>query len=53
MGTHIIVTGNPVDGFSFYGLYATRDEAIEAAEKAKLEDNWWIAKLDSPMMLED
>lgn len=48
MGMHIVITGNPVDGFSIYGPYATKDEAIAAADNANLETEWWIAPLESP-----
>lgn len=27
MGLHIIITGNPVDGFNYYGPFATFEEA--------------------------
>lgn len=44
---YIIITGNPVDGFMYYGPYSTHDEAIEAAEASTTldGDDWWIARL--------
>ena len=44
----IIVSGNPVDGFSFYGdaegkAFESHDDAVEAAEAEHWEDGWWVA----------
>lgn len=39
----IIITGNPVDGFSFYGPYEEYKDASKAVESIKVE--WWIAEL--------
>lgn len=41
--THIVVTGNPIDGLAFFGPHATHEEAEEAA--ARIDGNWWIAEL--------
>ncbi len=40
----IVIAGNPVDGFSFYGPYSTHDEACEWGERANGEE-WWVAAL--------
>lgn len=42
----IIVTGNPVDGFEFYGPFSTPHEAVEFANNdAHLDDSWHVADL--------
>jgi len=41
---YIIVTGNPVDGFTFYGT-ANGSDAVDAASRAVLEADWWVAPL--------
>jgi hypothetical protein len=47
MGMHIVMTGNPVDGFEVLGPFATYDEASEWAERndRKFENSWWILPL--------
>lgn len=46
MGLHIIVTGNPVDGFEFYGPFNNGVEAAEAGNTdPHLADGWWTAPL--------
>jgi len=42
----IIVTGNPIDGFSFHGPFSDRNDAIEWAEE--LDPDWWVVELDTP-----
>ena len=46
---HIIVFGNPVDGFGFIGPFTG---AIAAARhgntNAHIDHDWWIAVLDAP-----
>lgn len=44
---YIIVTGNPVDGFTFMGPFGTRESAIEWTEdnSRDLSADWWIAAL--------
>lgn len=44
MGLHIIVTGNPVDGFEFYGPFNNGVEATEEGT-ANLDTDWWTARL--------
>lgn len=46
MKTHIVVIGNPVDGYSFYGPFEDSEDACEFAE-ANL-DEWWLADLMNP-----
>lgn len=47
MGMHIVLVGNPVDGFSFFGPFTTSDEAATWAEAAPLNDDWWVAPLNA------
>ena len=50
---HIIIFGNPVNGFVFYGPYQTHHEAVEVLEKEYQTGNeYWTAKLESPDLLE-
>lgn len=46
MGLHIVITGNPVYGFKFFGPYPTRDDAIEAGQWFDNAD-WWVAPLEA------
>ena len=40
---YTIVTGSPVDGFQFYGVFPERNQAVIEAEAAFDKENWWIA----------
>lgn len=51
--TYIIITGNPLDGFSYIGPYSNADEASTAADLAGLVDSWWLAILDNPWELDN
>jgi len=48
---HVVIVGNPADGFSFYGPFDTAEAAHEAADCAF--DDWWIARLHEPEVLTD
>lgn len=41
----IIITGNPIDGFAIFGPFADDTSAVEAANAAHLEPDWWVAPL--------
>ena len=43
---HILITGNPVDGFIYTGPFDTSDAAIQAADDSG--SDWWIAELATP-----
>lgn len=45
---HVVVYGNPVNGFTFVGPFHDRDDAVKYAENEPYNDNWWIAELDAP-----
>ena len=51
MGMHILITGNPVDGFERYGPFKTGEDAIAAGED-RLDGDWWIAPLRGKEELE-
>lgn len=42
----IIVTGNPVDGYTFHGPFTDTDTALAWAERCG--ESWWLAVLDKP-----
>jgi hypothetical protein len=48
----IIVTGNPVDGFAFYGSFSDREQASEHASINLKDANWWIAPIEDAGTLE-
>jgi hypothetical protein len=47
MGLCIIITGNPVDGFGYFGPFKTCEHAFRHAEELRLQE-WWIAPLEAP-----
>lgn len=51
MGMHILITGNPVDGFEYFGPFKTGKEAITYGEE-RLGNDWWIAPLRGKEELE-
>lgn len=51
MGMHVVLTGNPVDGFGVLGPFATADEATEWADEALDRDvDWWVTPLNAPLL---
>lgn len=42
--SYIIIIGDPVDGFRYFGPFMTHAEALEKAEEEDLA-NWWVAPL--------
>lgn len=45
---YLIVTGNPVDGFFYYGPFADEDTTIEWANREQDGCDWWPTKLHAP-----
>lgn len=43
---HIVITGNPVDGFDYHGPFDEHGDATEFA--GRLGVDWWIAELTAP-----
>ena len=40
---YTIVAGNPIEGFSAYGFFQTKIEAIEATEHDRtIGPDWWL-----------
>jgi hypothetical protein len=47
--SYIICYGSPVDGYTFVGPFADRDDAVEYAEfDGRDYVDWCIAELDQP-----
>jgi hypothetical protein len=45
-GTHVLVVGNPADGFRFYGPITPNDPALELFIETELRnEDWWYAEL--------
>lgn len=44
----IVITGNPVDGFQYYGRFSDEPAAIDWADENLSEEDWWIAELINP-----
>jgi hypothetical protein len=44
MNKYIVICGNPVDGFAYYGTFDTHEEAQAFADG--FEETWWIKKLN-------
>lgn len=45
---HLLVVGNPIDGFGFHGPFETEEEAVEYGENNNWDDNWNVAELQAP-----
>lgn len=44
MTQHILITGNPVDGFAFTGPFTYPEDASEAGEASQTD--WWLGVLE-------
>lgn len=40
--TYTVVTGNPVDGFTFYGPFTDPEDANEWADDNLRNLDWWV-----------
>jgi hypothetical protein len=48
-GAAVVMSGNPVDGVTLYGPFATVDDANEWADhQHKFLSEWWIVTLRNP-----
>ena len=45
---YIVIVGNPVDGFSFFGLFDSAKDAGDWAECECKNQTWWTAELKEP-----
>lgn len=52
---HIIIYGNPSDGFTHVGPFEDGEAANTYVENTKniRNDNWWLVKLESPVIYEN
>ena len=48
MKLYIIITGNPVQGFTYQGPFTGRDVASDYGEYIT-DTDWWLAELLEPM----
>lgn len=48
MGMHVIMTGNPADGFAVIGPFNNAEEASEYADEHFREEEWWLLPLHAP-----
>lgn len=46
-GMHVVLVGNPVDGFTVYGPFKT-GEAASHYGQCETDDSWCIAPLHAP-----
>lgn len=44
----IIVSGQPVDGFRFFGPFDSSDNAVAYATIFLTHNDWWLANLETP-----
>ncbi len=44
----MIITGDPIDGFRYFGPFADGNSACDWADSNVSEMNWWIAELNVP-----
>jgi hypothetical protein len=46
---HIIITGNPAEGFEFIGPFPSlRDACLYANSDPHMEADWWVAPCHEP-----
>jgi len=47
--TAILIVGNPIDGYEFFGPFASGDDAAEYMYRIDYDGgDWWVAGLDEP-----
>jgi hypothetical protein len=42
---YLVITGNPVNGFTFIGPFPVTPDAVEWAETYVSEEDWWISEI--------
>ena len=45
---YLVIAGNPVDGFAFYGPFIDFDSAVEWTERHAKNTDSWVATLETP-----
>jgi len=43
---YLVVLGDPIGGFTFWGPFRNVEDAIDWAERSVLTTSWWIADLN-------
>lgn len=46
--SYIVVSGNPINGFFYFGPFIDADAALVWAKKA-IGEAWWVTKLEGPV----
>ena len=46
----IVIAGNPLDGYTYYGPFTDETAAVAWAE-GRYDDLWWVTELDVPRPL--
>ena len=46
--SYIVVSGNPVNGFSYFGPFIDAGAALAWAKDA-IAEAWWVTKLEGPV----
>lgn len=46
---HILVSGNPIDGFSYIGPFPDYASAHAYAEAELRDEEWWLVALQPPV----
>ena len=50
---YIVVSGNPVDGLEFWGVFDSSSEAVCWADEFCEADDWWVAKIKEDFYMSD
>lgn len=48
---HVIMTGNPVDGFNLFGPFDTQEEANKFIDNSVDDIELWVMPVMAPVML--
>jgi len=44
----ILIAGNPLDGYSYFGPFSSEHDAVVWAERNRHDDLWWVTDLCVP-----
>lgn len=50
---HVIMTGNPVDGFNHFGPFDTHEEAVKFIDQQSDEIEVWVVPVLAPALMSD
>ena len=45
---HIIIVGNPLIGFTFFGPFENREVASEVGIESEIDNDWYVAPIKKP-----